>query len=179
MIALSVTVVTLLALVAVLMLATRGHGETISSVEQLSAVSLPVDLDAFRNLTSISDEEYLRRSLSPRAFRKVQRAREIAAFDYVRRVAHNSAILMRLGEGAQTSSNADLVAAGAQLANDAFHTRVLALSAMAVIVIRIVLPQLRISSAGIGDRYAATRTRVVAFGRIEQPTLASRIEASL
>jgi hypothetical protein len=57
--------------------------------------------------------------------------------------------------------------------------RLLCLAALAAISVRIVFPQLRVSPAGICDSYAATRERMVALGRVEQPAFASRIESAL
>lgn len=177
--ALLLTLTTVLVLVAILAVAARGHSTSIASVDQLTALSRPVDLDSFRNLISASEEEYLRRSLPARHFRRVQRQRMFGAFDYVSRAAHNSAILLRLGEAGRRSQNAQLAKAGDELANSAMHMRLLCLSAMAVIAVRIAFPHLHLSIARVGESYASTRDRVLTFGRVEQPAFASQIESAL
>lgn len=179
MIAVGLMVVLVLVFAASLMLAVRGNVTSIKSVSQLIDQSRPVDLDAFRTLTLASDEEYLRSALPSREFRRVQRMRMRAAFEYVVRVAHNSAVLLRLGENNRQSENPQLAKAGAELADAALQMRLLCLLSLAVIVVRIAFPQLRMSGSDICDRYAFTRDRVVSFGRIELPAFAGRIDSSL
>lgn len=179
MIGTALIVALILFLMASLVLAARGRVRSIRSVAQLAQISRPVDLEAFRTLTLSSDDEYLRAALSPREFRRVQRMRMRAAYDYVARASYNSAVLLRLGESNRRSENAQLARAGADLANAALQMRLLCLLTLAVIVLRIVFPQLRASGSDISARYAATRERVVSFGRIELPAVASRIESAL
>jgi hypothetical protein len=177
--ALILTLITGLILVAVLVIAARGSTSSIHSIEQVTALSRPVDLESFRNLISVSEEEFLRNSLAARQFRQVQRQRMIAALDYVSRAAHNSAILLRLGEAGRKSDNPQLVKAGDELANSALQMRLLCLSVMAILILRIALPQLRITIAAVCDRYASTRDRVLTFGRVEQTVFASQIDSAL
>jgi hypothetical protein len=179
MIAVGLMVVLVFVFAASLMLAARGHARSISSIAELNDLSRPVDLEAFRMLTLPSDEDYLRSSLPPREFTRVQRMRMRAAFEYVSRAAHNSAVLLRLGENNRRSENPQLAQAGAELADTAIQMRLLCLLALATIAVRIAFPQLRLSGSDICERYAATRDRVVSFGRIELPAFAGRIESSL
>jgi len=179
MIALSVGIATIIVFVVFLAIAVRGQSSSIDSLERVTTLSRPVDIDAFRNLISASEEDFLRGSLSSQQFRRVQRLRMRAALDYLGRAAHNSSILLRLGESSRTSTNPRIAAAGRELADTALQMRILCLVAMAVTVLRIALPQVRVSPSGICDKYAATRDRVVAFGRIEQPSFASRLESAL
>ena len=142
-------------------------------------MSKPVDLDAFRNLASAEDEDYLRASLPGRDFRRVQRMRMRAALEYVGWAAHNSSLLIRLGESGRQSPDPEVAHAGAELANKALQMRLLCLAAGAAIIARIVFPELRVSVASICERYAETRERVVSLGRMESPAMARRIEAAL
>lgn len=142
-------------------------------------MSRPVDLEAFRTLASVEDENYLRAALPRRDFRRVQRLRMRAALDYIGRAAHNSAILIRLGESARRSENAEIAHAGAELANNALQMRLLCLTAGAAIIARIVFPELHVSVASICERYAETRELVVSLGRIEAPATAANIESAL
>src|SRR4051794_2438011 len=179
MTALGIILTVVLVFFVALFFAARGRSASIDSVEQLSAMSHPVDLEAFRVLTYASEEEYLRESLEPRVFRRVQRVRLWATLDYLFRAAHNSAIVLRLGEASRRSSNPQISAAGAELADSAMQMRLLCLAAVATVLVRILLPQLRLSPGAFCDRYAATRERAVALGRIEMPSMASRIESAL
>lgn len=179
MTALGIIFIVVLALFVALFFAARGRSASIDSIEQLSAISHPVDLQAFRVLTDASEEEYLRESLPPSQFRRVQRLRMRATLEYLFRVAHNSAIVLRLGEVSRRSTTPQIAAAGAELADSAMHMRLLCLAAIAIACVRILFPQLRLSPGAFCDRYAATRERAVALGRVEVPTMASRIESAL
>jgi hypothetical protein len=179
MISLGLVIFTILVLFACTMLAVRGHSVVITSLEQVTAVTRPVDLDAFRNLIDASDEEYLRASLSGSDFRRVERMRMRAAMDYLGRAAHNSAILLRVGENNRNSANPQIAAAGQELANSALNMRMLCIAAMAITLIRIALPQLRLSNSSICDRYAAVRERVITLSRSELPSVASRLDSAL
>lgn len=180
MVAIGLTLLTvLIVLLGVALVAVRGQSSDIRSVEQVTKLSRPVDLESLRNLISEADENYLRAALRGRDYRRVERARMRAAMDYVGRAAHNSAMLLRLGEAGRRSSNSQLAKAGDELANSALHMRLLCMTAMAIIGVRIVLPQLQVSAGSICDAYASTRDRVATFGRIEKPALASRVDAAL
>jgi hypothetical protein len=179
MMSLVVVLAVVLIATAVLMLAAHGHSAEVTSIDQLAKLARPVDLDAFRNLVSRDDEDFLRRTLPALQYWRVERARMRALFEYVSRIAHNSALLMRLGQAGQRSSASELVGAGEELANIAFQMRVLCLVAMPVILLRIILPQLRISPATLGDTYERTRDRATSFGRLQHPAAGARAEAAL
>jgi hypothetical protein len=179
MIAVGLTVFIAFLFIFSLWLVARGRAASIKSVEQLTAMSKPVDLEAFRNLASVADENYLRASLPGRDFRRVQRMRMRGALEYVGWAAHNSSLLIRLGESGRQSQNPEIAHAAAELANSALQMRLLCLAAGTAIIARIVFPELHVSVASVCERYAETRERVVSLGRIESPALVGRIESAL
>src|ERR671936_2445541 len=120
--------------------AMRGQSGAIKALADLEGQTRPVDLLAFQNLIAAEEESYLREHLPGRAFRKVQRLRMIAALEYVRRTAHNAAILLRLGEAARASSDPQVAHAGQELMNSALHLRMIAMLAQMQLYARILLP---------------------------------------
>ena len=96
---------------------------------------------------SPDDEEFLRTHLPPRQFRSVQRARFLAAVQYVNCVAGNAAVLLRLGESARSSSDAAVVAAGQELVDAALRLRVYSLMVVIKLYFGVVLPGVKLSPA--------------------------------
>jgi hypothetical protein len=76
---------------------------------------VPVDLEAFENLTDPEEEQFLREQLSPREFRRLQRLRLRAARSYASALSRNAALLMRMGQIAYQSEDEEIAAAGWEL----------------------------------------------------------------
>jgi hypothetical protein len=121
--------ISILTLAFFLFLAVRGRGATVNDIAELHGKTQPVDLHAFRNLTSPVEEQFLREQLSSREFRWIQRQRLLAAIAYLDCVSHNSAVFLRLGEAARRSPNPQVSDAGLLLFNDALRVRLYALLA--------------------------------------------------
>ena len=81
----------LVALILTIYLA-KGHLSKGGDLEKLAIQLRPVDIGAFCNLISASEQEYLREHLPPREFRSIHRERMGAAVEYVRCAAHNASI---------------------------------------------------------------------------------------
>ena len=99
-----ITPIVILAAVALALIAldaAHGNAVGIGIADDLQAFTQPVDLPAFLNLVDPREEQFLRVSLTPQVFRRVQRHRLFAAREYVRRVAKNAAVMVRLGEAAK------------------------------------------------------------------------------
>ncbi len=96
-------------------------GVTVSTRLQLSPGSAlarriePIDIEAFRNLVSPTEDEYLRRRLPPGEFRRVQRERLRAAAAYIRVAGRNAAVLIAIGQPALAASDTATVEAARQL----------------------------------------------------------------
>lgn len=157
----------------------RRHGEPIQSISELAARSRPVDLQSFRNLVDAGEEAYLRSSLSPAVFRKLQRARMIAASEYVRRTSHNASLLLQLGDSARISSDTVVARAGAELANKALQLRLYSVLSLAVLSLRIAFPSVPVRASNIIDSYDRIRECMAGLTRMQVPGSASQVDAAL
>ena len=93
-------ILVLVALLALLSLLWLARGRSLAAALEHPAEHIrAVDVDAFRNLVDPDEEEFLRTSLPPAEFRRIQRERLRAAVEYVSCAAQNAAILLRLPLG--------------------------------------------------------------------------------
>jgi hypothetical protein len=123
-----------------------------------------VDVEAFRNLIDPAEENYLREQLAPAVFRKIQRERLRAAVQYLRGVAQNAAVLMRLAEAARRSPDVATAEAADKLVATAIQLRLYALQATVWLHLGMVIPGVHISSARIAERYEQITRQVVMLG---------------
>jgi|SRR6185369_265375 hypothetical protein len=126
-----------------LVITIRGRVSRSASLEQLQERLLDVDLAAFLNLMDESETTFLRRMLTPPSFRRVQRLRNRAALAYLKILLNNTAILMRIGDIARSSSDLKVAESGRVLAETALRTRMSVLRSYFTL-----LPQLVSPSAG-------------------------------
>jgi hypothetical protein len=125
----------------------------------------PIHLPALLNLLDESQQDYLRAKLSKQDFAKLQRQRNKALLVYVKRIASNSAVLMRHAHAATQVSDVETAAAGRELLQSALSTRISALKAMGSIYIGVVMPT---SVKQLGDaiaRYSNATERFSELGR--------------
>jgi hypothetical protein len=80
-----------------------------------SSQLLPVDLEAFDNLTDPEEEQFLRSNLSPPQFRSVQRSRIRAARAYVAILSKNVGVLVSVGQSARYHPDPQIAASGQDL----------------------------------------------------------------
>jgi len=172
-------VIVALAAMVLLWRAARGQAVAVAGLDDLEGKTQPVDLAAFRNLTDADEESFLRENLEPDDFRRVQRARMRAALEYVRRANHNAAVLLRLGELARTSPEAQVARAGAELADNAARLRMYALLAQGVLLVRIVLPGTQLSAKGIQEAYGSASACFGHLCRLQRPADAPRLTAAI
>jgi hypothetical protein len=170
-----------LALVAVLVLfrAVLRHHRPVPDLQALEGYTRPVDLAAFRNLIDPAEEDYLREQLPAGQFRSLQRQRMRAALEYVRRTAHNGAILLRVGEAARRDQNPEVAAAARELVNSALRLRMNAMLATVVLYGRIVMPGARISVGRVTDTYENLTQGLVRLTRLQHPAYATRVSAAI
>lgn len=157
----------------------HGQRKAPQNYAELTGRLRAVDLQAFQNLVSLEEEEFLRRNLPPRVFRKVQRLRLRAAIGYVEGVAANAVILLRLGEWAADSADPEVGTAGHELAEAASRLRVYSLLALAKMYMGVLLPGVPLSSSGIAEQYGDLGRLISRLNRLQVPTGASRIPAIL
>lgn len=163
----------------VLLSVARGQARPIASAEELPSALKPMDVEAFRNLTDSAEERYLKERLPRKEFRRLQRERMLAAIEYVRRAAHNSAILLRVGEAAQQSPAPEVARAAEELASTAMQLRINSLLALGLLYARYLAPEARIGMARQVAAYERMRVHTVTFSMLHMPGFASRIEAAL
>lgn len=162
-----------------LLLIARAHRSQPTDLNELSASIRPVDLEAFQNLISPRDEKFLMANLAPRKFRKVQRRRLLAAIAYLNAVAANAAILMRIAQLAQTSSDLEIVAAGRELGEAASHLRLYSVLVLAKLYIGMLVPGAGPSPGRVAERYEVVCNRVSRLSRLRVAVGAPRIRATL
>ena len=174
-------VLAVVALLAVVLLwhAARGESGAVNSLGEVEDRTRPVDLAAFRNLVDPSEEEYLRSNLAPSEFRQVQRERIRAALEYVERTAGNAAVLIRLGEAARRSSDAQVAATGQDLVNSALRLRLYALLAEGRLYLRLLVPGARLPAGQFVDSYQRLTETVAHLSRLQNPAQAARVSAAL
>src|SRR5512133_3811057 len=102
-----------------LVITIRGRVSRSASLEQLQESLQEVDIVAFLNLMDDNETIFLRRTLTPPSFRRVQRLRNRAALAYLNVLFSNTAILIRIGDLAQASPDPRLAESGRVLAETA------------------------------------------------------------
>jgi len=150
--------------------AVRGRSAQVKDPHAAGELIIPVDLEAFRNLIDAQQDRFLREHLDGRDYRRVQRARALATAEYLRHVAHNAGIILRVGEFARSSREASVAALGAELVSNAIRLRLFSLVALAQAYLSVVLPGLSLSAGGVADRYDMLTAKLWAVGRSWTPT---------
>ena len=144
--------------------AVRGNMQPVHDIEDVRKLLKPIDLQSFQNLIDPAQDTYLRRRLTGKAFRTVQRARRVAAVEYLWRLAQNAGILVRAGQCARAAANAQVASAGRNLASVAVMTRVLALLALARLSVGIAFPQTTARCKPILEQYDVMTTMYMRLG---------------
>jgi hypothetical protein len=157
----------LMALLCLLVLA-KGRAGSSGNVEKLTEQLRPVDVEAFRNLIDIHEEQYLRANLPGWEFRRVQRERVLAAIGYISCAAHNAAILVRIGDAARRSPDPATAAAAEKLVDTAIRLRLSAFHAMAKLYLALILPLPRISPVRLAESYEQMTRLVVMLSVFQQ-----------
>jgi hypothetical protein len=103
-----------------------------------------VDLAAFRNLLSPSDDQFLKHSLSARHYRQVRRARLRATQEYLGWIAGNCAVLLRLLRSTEDRSNIDAAHDIPVLGQSIVRLRLIAVAFWLLLWVEYLLPNLQI-----------------------------------
>ena len=142
----------------------RGNIQPVHDIGDVSKLLKPIDLQSLQNLLDPAQDMYLRRRLTGTAFRTVQRARRVAAAEYLWRLAQNAGILVGAGHYARTAANPHVASAGRNLASVAVVTRVLALLALARLSIGIAFPHTTARCKPILEQYDVMTTMYMRLG---------------
>jgi hypothetical protein len=108
--------------------------------EELHSVLEPVYVPALMNLIDERNLEFLRRSLTASDFRKAQRERARALRVYVRRIAHNTRVLIATAESAQRALDPAVADSARVLLAASLSTRTRAVRALAFLYVAEVFP---------------------------------------
>lgn len=146
---------------------------------ELSTRIRPVDLEAFRNLMSPLEEQFLKDNLATARFHGIQRRRFVAAISYVNVVASNALILLRMAQAAQNSPDPEIVTAGRELGEAASRLRLYSLLVLSRLCIGVAFPEVQFSPAGVADQYQDLCRRVSLLSRLQVAGGASRLNATL
>lgn len=168
-VALVFAVLGVLALVAILLLA-KGPAHAGGDLDQLASQLRPVDVRAFRNLISDSEEDFLRENVPFWEFRMIHRARMLAAIEYVRCASQNASILIQLAEAAKQSPDSEIVAAGERLLENALRLRIYAIQMIPRLYLAVLFPQMGRAQSSLADAYDTMTRQVVMLGCLQYPT---------
>lgn len=159
--------------------ASRREQIEVSGLDDLASSARPVDMGAFRNLVDADETEFLRRRLSAPEFRQVQRARSLAAAEYVKNISHNARVLIRLGQSARDARDAELRQAAAEMVRSALEVRMFAMRILVFLYIGSVFPGFGSSQNEILQGYRELTSRATLFARLQRPAFAGRVSAML
>jgi hypothetical protein len=159
----------LLALALIIYLA-KGHLSKGGDLEKLALQLRPVDVGAFCNLISASEQQYLLENLSSRDFQSIHRERMGAAVEYVRCAAHNASILMRLGDAARQHSDPSVRVAGEKLLENGLRLRLYAIQVIPRLYLSIAFPKARPTPDVLADTYDNMSRQVVTLSCLHFPT---------
>ena len=176
-IAVILVVVAAVALVLILSL-TVSRSLQLSKADSLAGRIQPIDVEAFRNLVSPAEREYLRRRLPPGEFRTVQRERLRAMAAYVQVAGRNAAILVNIGQAALLSPNPQTADAARQLVENGLLLRRNALYAMCRIYAALAWPDSGEAASPVLAGYERLNGTAMLLGRLQNPAAPVRISAS-
>jgi hypothetical protein len=134
-----------------------------------------VDVDAFRNLADPREREYLLRRLSRRDFRRIQRMRLRALATYVRAVGQNAVVLIRVGQLALNSENAEMAEAAHKLIDDALLSRRKAGLALLRINVCLLWPNAGFAASPILEGYERLSGSAMLLSRLQNPAATVRM----
>jgi len=145
----------------------RGRVRGVTSVADVTALTVPVDVKAMMNLLDPAQQIFLAARLSEKDFRMLQAERTKVLLEYVHRIAHNSAVLISLGHAAMTDvAEPQIAMQGQELVTLALRTRLLALTAMVMLYTSAHTPWLSTCLELSAGRYQSAREHVDALGRL-------------
>ncbi|HEY3974296.1 MAG TPA: hypothetical protein VGM18_14925 [Candidatus Sulfotelmatobacter sp.] len=138
-----------------------------------------IDVEAFRNLIDPAEDDYLRRRLPAAEFRLVQRQRLRAMAAYVQTAGQNAAVLVLMGQAAQTAGDAQTAEAARRLVDNALLLRRNAAIALLRIYVALAWPGFGLAAAPILHDYEQLSGSAMLLGRLQNPAVPLRIAATL
>jgi hypothetical protein len=130
-------------------------------LDALAAQLQPIDVNAFRNLIDVREQNFLRQRLPASEFRKIHRERMLAAADYVWAAAHNSGILVRLAQAAQNDPDPAVAATADSLLENALDVRLYSLRVVPRLYLSMVFPSVSYAPARVAESYETAARKAV------------------
>ena len=127
----------------------------------LGAQLRPIDVNAFRNLIDVREEDFLRQRLPASEFRKIHRERMLAAAEYVWAAARNSGILVRLAQAAQNDPDPAVAATADSLLENALDVRLYSLRVLPRLYLSMVFPGVSYAPARVAESYETAARKAV------------------
>src|SRR5215471_6314501 len=121
----------------------------------------PLDLTAFYTLLDRDDEVFLREKLSRKQFFRLKRLRIRVTWKYVRRIADNSAVVLRLAGVNRQDPDPQVAEAALQLADLATNIRMQCLVAFAKLTVEYALPSMQLTPAMLAPKYESLRANLM------------------
>jgi hypothetical protein len=126
---------------------------------------LPLDLEAFRNLTDPEEVRFLRVNLSPQEFRKIQRMRLRAAAAYISVISQNAGRMVVIGRSVSAHPHAEVAAAGLDVVHRGLKLKLRCSLSLLKLNVTMIWPTLRSPSSGIADRYLDVNSLTASLSR--------------
>jgi len=175
--AIVLVIAAILSLVFILRI-TVSRSLQVSGDFKLAGQIQPIDVEAFRNLVDLEEDNYLRRRLPPRQFRIVRRARLRATAAYVQAAGHNAALLVRIGTTALEVGDEQIAEAAQRLVHDAVLLRRNAAYAILRIYVARALPTWNLTASPVLNSYERITGSAMLLGRLQNPAAPVRIAAT-
>ena len=150
----------------------------ISADASLAGQIQPIDVEAFRNLASPAEDEFLRRRLPAAEFRQVRRERLRAMSAYVRTAGRNATVLVQIGQAALQAGDPQAVEAARQLVDQALLLRRNAGFALIRIQIALAWPNSGPAAAPVLQGYERLSGSAMLLSRLQNPAAPVRILAT-
>lgn len=124
-----------------------------AAIQTNRAELVPVDIEAFENLTDPEEERFLRSNLPPPEFRRVQRLRLRAAKVYIAALSQNAGLLAAIGQAASLNAEPEIAATGRELLHKAIRLKLFCLFSLLRIQGAFVFPIVLSPSNKLARRY--------------------------
>ena len=131
-----------------------------------------LDLSAFHTLLDRDDEAFLRDRLSRSEFFHLKRLRIRVTWKYVRRIADNCAVVMRLTSTSRTDPDTNVAETASQIADLAAQIRVQCLVAFAKLTVEYTFPSMQLTPAVLAPKYESLRQNLSRLGSLHPQELA-------
>jgi len=126
---------------------------------------IPIDLDAFQNLTDPEEDRFLMANLTAKEFREAQRYRIRAAKTYVVALSENAGILVAAGQSARYHSDPAIAAMGLEIFQRAIKLKVWCMFALVRLNAALIYPARLSPSSGIANQYQRVTYIAANLGR--------------